>query len=202
MKVWLGGEGTCELGGRADGDDRRGVIEALLLRLESVGWTVVGATRWKYIRKFTARGALQKGENHGDIKNVMGLALEAHEAASEVLAFTRDIDADDERMKAIATGLEQAANLFPTLAIIGGGAKPAIEGWVLALRKVSRTDEMSRQRTLEELKAIGISAKSPEEYVAVVEQADLEQQLPGGCDSLVTWLATARGVMARALRGE
>ena len=200
VKVWLGGEGSCELGGRADKEDRCGVIEALLLRIEPSGWAIEGATRWKHIRKFKSRGALETGENHGDIRNVLGLALEAFEAACEVLAFTRDTDADHERVEALRIGMERAAEVFPLLKIVGGPAVPAIEGWILALRGIARTDEMSRQKTLDELRSLEIFEKSPERYVQVVEEADLER-LPTGCESLASWLQVARTVMAAAIRG-
>jgi len=45
VKVWLGGEGPCELGTRADGGEEPGVIEALLVRLEPSGWGIDGAQR-------------------------------------------------------------------------------------------------------------------------------------------------------------
>ena len=199
-KVWLGGEGTCELGGRADDSDRPGVIEKLLLRIEPSGWHIVGARQWKYIRKYRARAALDRGENHGDIRNVLGLALEASENACEVLAFVRDTDADTERADALAVGIHQATTLFTTIRIIGGPAKPAIEGWILALVGVGRTDEMSRARTLTELAAKQIDEKSPEAYVEVVDAADLET-LPHGCESLVNWLTLGRAVRAQVIRG-
>lgn len=169
VKVWLGGEGPCEIGTRGDGGDQPGVLEALLLRLEPAGWIVGGAERWQYIRKYRAGSALRAGRNHEDIHNVVGLALMAWEAACEVVAFARDTDADRERATAIEQGIAAAAGLFPMLVVVGGVARPAIEGWILALLGVRDTDGMSRQRTLDELAARDIDEKSPAAYVCVVE---------------------------------
>ena len=200
VKVWLGGEGTCELGGRADGQERVGVIEAMLLKLEPSGWRVEGARRWKHIRKYRAGLAVNRGENHGDIRNVVGLALEAWEEACELLAFTRDIDADEEREEALTIGIMQAVGLFPSLKIIGGSAKPAIEGWILALLGVPETDEMSRQRTVGELTARDIPDKNPEAYVDIVDDADIGN-LPRGCESLSSWLRLGREILREAVHG-
>ncbi len=200
VKVFLGGEGNCELGGRADGNDRRGVIEALLLQIEPSGWIVGGALKWQHIRKFKAGGARELG-NHRDTHNVRGLALHAWEAGCEVMAFVRDVDAESERRAdAIARGIEAAANERPEVAIIGGGARPALEGWILALLNERNTDEMSRARTLERLRELEIVAKKAEAYVEVVEAAKLDA-LPPGCDSLTEWIAIARARLGAAIHG-
>jgi hypothetical protein len=89
--------------------------------------------------------------------------------------------------------------------VIGGVAKPAIEGWVLALRAVPGTDEMSRRRAMAHLAEQGIGAKSTADYVDVVEQAGLGEPhhfgLPSGAESLRVWLATAHEVLTRLVHG-
>lgn len=200
VQVWLGGEGPSELGTRADGGDDPGVIEALLLKVEPAGWIVGGALRWKYIRKYRAGHAARGGDNHEDLHNVRGLALTAWEAGCEVLAFTRDVDADDRRADAIARGIEQARSLFPLLVIIGGVARPALEGWVLALLGVRNSDALSRAKSLELLRSRSIEDKKASAYVEIVTAADITK-LPVGCDSLASWLSAARTHLGQALRG-
>ncbi len=200
VKVWLGGEGPSELGTRADGGDEPGVIEALLLKVEPTGWIVDGALRWKHIRKYRAGHAARGGDNHEDLHNVLGLALIAWEAGCEVLGFARDVDADNRRADAVVRGSALASERFPMLVVIGGVARPAIEGWVLALLGVRDSDAMSRTRALEFLRARAIEEKKASAYVEIVNAAELDS-LPVGCDSLAGWSSTARTHLGRALRG-
>lgn len=200
VKVWLGGEGASEIGDRDGGGERRGAIEALLVRIEASGWRVAGATRWQHIRKYKARAGIDVGENHGDIRNVLGLVLAATEQACELVAFARDRDADDEREKAVLLGIAKAKELYPQISVMGGMAKPALEGWILAMIGEANTDEMSRARTVQKLGERGIEAKSAEAYVAVVEEADLDK-LPNGCDSLRDWIELARTRLDAAIHG-
>jgi len=200
VKVWLGGEGPSEIGDRDRPDGQRvGVIEALLLKVERDGWYVAGATVWRRITKLRVGAALGR-DNHGDIHNVAGLVNEAHENACEVVAFARDIDSDLERLAAIAQGVSRAREIFPGMGIVGGPAVPTIEGWILALRNVPRTESMSRARVNELIAAQDLAGKHPEAYAEVIESADLTT-LPPGCDCLGEWIATARSVLDRAIRG-
>lgn len=203
VRVWLGGEGTSELGGRADATDRVGAIEALLLRLEPTGWTVAGATQWKRIRKYRAGAALRGGISHADVANVLGLVLEAHENGCEVVAFSRDRDADEGREAAVTKGIELAV-FDPPVAIIGGLAVPCLEGWILALVGQRDTDHMSRQRAADELVKRKIALKDTDGYVKIIEDAypdGLIGSLPVGCHSLRSWLSLAVTILARAIRG-
>jgi hypothetical protein len=200
VKVWLGGEGASEIGSRDIGGERKGAIEALLLRLEPTGWKVEGGTVWHRIPKYKARAGIEIGENHGDIRNVMGLVLQAWEKACEVVAFSRDVDADDERAEAVRLGIEKAEMTYPAVAIIGGVAKPAIEGWILALLGEANTDEMSRLRTLERMKNRSVEEKNADAYVAIIEAASLDS-VPRGCDSLIRWLEVARKKLGVAVHG-
>ena len=156
--------------------------------------------RWQHIRKFRVGAVLRGGTSHQDLRNVCGLALVAWEAGCEVMAFVRDVDADDRRTDAIDAGMATAAELFPQLVMIGGVAKPALEGWILALRGVRDTDAMSRKRTLEKLRELAIAEKQVEAYVEVIEAADLDA-LPPGSDSLRDWLAIARVRLGAAVHG-
>ncbi len=89
---------------------------------------------------------------------------------------------------------------FPLLEIIGGIARPALEGWLLALLGERDTDEMSRARANQRLAERDTSLKSSAAYVAVIEEASLES-LPPGCDSLRDWLEVARAGLSRVIHG-
>ena len=204
VKVWLGGEGPSEIGDRDRHDGWRvGAVEALLRKVEPEGWRVAGAVRWIRIRKFTV-GAARGRENHGDIHSIAGLVNMAYEAGCEVVAFTRDVDADTERAEAIRRGIALAREIhhLAGVEVIGGPAIPALEGWILALLGVRDSESMSRKRVNERLAEQDHAGKHAEDYVAVIEQADVrEDRLPPGCSGLCTWIATAREVLDRAIRG-
>jgi hypothetical protein len=200
VKVWLSGEGASDLGDRDKSNgQRQGSLEALLLRAEPRGWSVGGAIQWMAIRKYQA-GAARGKFAHEDERNVRKLALIAKEAGCEVVAFTRDIDADHDREGGIEKGIERAGQMFDTLTIIGGVAKPALEGWILALLGERDTDRLSRKRANEMLEERELAGKQAEDYVEVIENADLEH-LPPGCDSLRRWLERARAGLSKAIRG-
>jgi hypothetical protein len=199
VKVWLAGEGPSEIGDRDSGGERVGVLEALLRRIEAAGWVVDRATRWKHIRKFEAGRALRGA---GDDRSVQRLVLHAYEAGCEVVAFSRDRDSDPDREATLERGIEAASRDYPGVGVIGGIARPSIEGWVLALAGTKDTDEMSRPRCDRELElhSIQMGHDAVAAFVAIVERADLGS-LPDGCDSLVTWLERARAVLPRTIHG-
>jgi hypothetical protein len=200
VKVWLSGEGASDLGDRdKPNGQRQGALEAMLLRVEPHEWLVGGAIQWMAIRKYQA-GAARGKAAHEDERNVLKLALIAKEAGCEVVAFSRDIDADREREGGIEKGIERAKQMFDSLTIIGGAAKPALEGWILALLGERDTDSLSRKRTNELLAKQEIAGKRAEDYVAIIERADFEG-LPPGCDSLQTWLKRAKAGLSKAIRG-
>lgn len=206
-KVWIVGEGNNELGaGDGYGGRDRGVIEALLTRVCDGGWECAGKQQWHAIQKFQAGGARLAAHSHGDYLHVLGLVLEAYESAADAVAFTRDVDSDPDREGAINAALAWIRDESGWLIdAIGGVAKPAIEGWILALRAVPRTDEMSRARTLAHLAEHGIGIKSTADYVCIVEQAELGEPrhfgLPAGTESLRAWLATAHEVLTHLVHG-
>lgn len=200
VRVWLGGEGPSEIGDRdLVGGERVGALEALLRKVEPSGWGLEGATRWSRIRKFKVSEAIGR-DNHGDIHSIAGLVLEAFEAGCEVVAFSRDVDADERREDAIAEGILLAKAKVPMVAIIGGAAIPALEGWILALLGVRDTEDKSRRKCDELLAERDLDGKHAEDYVAVIEAADLSK-IPPGSDALVAWLALARQVLGTAIRG-
>jgi len=199
VKVWLAGEGPSEIGNRDIGGERAGVLEALLRRVEATGWVVDRASIWKKIRKFEAGAALRGA---GDDRSVQRLVLHAYEAGCEVVAFSRDRDSDPDRDAAIERGIAAAKAAWPEIGVIGGVARPCIEGWVLAIAGVKDTDEMSRPRCERELtqRSIQKGHDAVAAFVELVEGASLSA-LPSGCDSLTVWLERARSVLGRAVHG-
>lgn len=200
VKVWLGGEGGNDIG---DSDQpamyrkQPGALEALLRRAEPDGWDVLGATRWKRLRNYVAGSALGKEERRGpsDGRNVKGLLLQAREKGAQALAFLRDIDNHDGRDELIEQALNDDRSMQEQgkrgkLALIAGFPRPALEAWLLAFQGRSNTDEMSKAKLERELKAREVTLKDTEDYVSIIEQADLEK-LPPGCESLQRWCKQA-----------
>ncbi len=204
LKVFLCGEGNNDLGTRwhRPPGDVAGVIETLLRRARIDGWRVAGVLDWKSIRKYRA-GAARLQPNHEDVHNVRGLVLQAYEQACEMLVFVRDVDNDDHREQAVKHAVESIAALAfheeyrYELAIVGGVAKPKLEGWILCLLGVLGTDEMSPARVDRELAATAVEPKSAAAYVEIAETGTL----PTGEGSLATWLARATSTFARLIDG-
>jgi hypothetical protein len=204
LKVFLGGEGNNDLGTRwhRPSGDSPGVIETLLRRVRASGWHVAAAQDWKSIRKYRA-GVARDDPKHEDMHNIRGLVLQAYEAACELLVFVRDRDKDVRREQAALQALASIASLgfaetfHYELAIVGGIAKPNLEGWILCLCGLPGTEEMSPSRVDRELAAIDIVAKSTEHYVAIAES----RALPGDGGSLCVWLADANATFCRLIDG-
>jgi hypothetical protein len=197
IKVFLCGEGSNELGSRVghrsyQNDERPGVIHVLLLRVQPNGWEVGGACEWKRIRKFRAGKA-----DHEDTHNVLGAALDAKESGCHVLAFSRDLDKDTARKEAVEEGIRRApATLANAPEIIGGVAVPTLEGWILALLGVRRTEDMAPKRAAETLAQHGVAPKDGTAMVRVVEESNLAQ-LPSDAASLRLWLSRAETILPR-----
>ncbi|TMQ07356.1 MAG: hypothetical protein E6J90_43685 [Deltaproteobacteria bacterium] len=206
--MWIVGEGNNELGaGDGHGKRHRGVLEALLARMCDRGWGCSGKLPWNAIRKFRAGAARLADPGHGDYLNVLGLVLAAHEDAADAVAFARDVDSDPDREEAVTAALAWIRDHSGWLVeVIGGVAKPALEGWILALRAVPGTDAMSRSRTKAHLAEHQIAFKSTAHYTEIVEQAELGVAphfgLPPGAESLRAWLSTAHEVLHRLVHGE
>lgn len=198
MKVWLGGEGASEIGDRDRGGERVGALEGLLRRVEATGWRVEGATQWRHIRSYRLGKGI--GGDHNDRHRIAGVALMAWEAACEVVAFSRDTDAEPERAEAIEDGIAAAREMFPHVQIIGGAAKPALEGWIVALLGHRDSDALSRKACNERLREHDAQGKHAEDYVQIIESADL-QRLPPGCASLERWLQRAATILGETIHG-
>ncbi len=189
IKVFLAGEGPTELGGWSRESMYRestpsiGILEALLRKIRPTGWSIVEATCWKNIRKYQARPKMP-----AEIRNVLGVVLQAKEAGAEILAFTRDRDRDEAREAEIDEGIARAAGLFdPCPAIVGGVAIEAIEAWTLALHGERAGHRHARPKDL--LAAIPIT-----DQVAVVEAANLEN-FNLDAPSLIRWLERGRAAL-------
>lgn len=204
LKVFLGGEGSNDIGTRwhVPMGDSPGVAETLLRRVRPSGWRVAGAMQWRSIRKYRAGAANERAE-HGDAHNVRGLVLHAYEEACEMLAFLRDVDGEARREDRIERALNAIADLrFAEqfgyeLAIVGGMPRPKLEGWILCLLGVTRTDGMTKARVDLELARTDVQLKSNADYVAVAERC----VLPTGAGSLPEWLALANVTFRRLIDG-
>jgi hypothetical protein len=196
VQVYLAGEGRNDLGSRAaepvhQRDTELGVIQALLRSVQPVGWCVIGAITWKQIRKFRACGPTPNEE-----QNVLGLILEADRAKAEVVAFLRDEDDDRRRHQPVADAMARAAQLYPNLDVIGGVAIPVLEGWILAMRGVHKTEMLSKagaQRRLADERV-----ETTEQMVQVVG-AMRRDRLPEDAETLAKWLDCAAAVLSRRI---
>lgn len=199
VRIFLSGEGSNELGSYAGhaayrNDGVQGVIHALIKKIEPDGWEVGGARTWKNIRKYRANPRAA----HADTHNVLALAWDAVEAKCEVLAFCRDVDKEPGREAAVEAGITLVPTSFSRAPdVIGGVAKPALEGWILALlgHKGSEQDRHVEKT----LVAKGVASKDGEAMVNVVIDADLAG-IPADATSLHLWLNRARAVLPERVR--
>lgn len=188
MKVYLGGEGSDDLGDYYHlPQDRKkppahGLIEALLRRATARPFTVVGASVWKRIRKYRFGQPLS-----GEVRSVLGLMIEAEEAKADVLVFVRDQDGYRDREEAIEEGVRRAREGDYSPAVVGGVAVQEIEAWILALLGESRSERHADAKSVlaERHGVAGRTAK-----IAAVEAADLKR-IPEDARSLRTWLDVA-----------
>lgn len=188
--VFLSGEGRNELGSRAGDpsyqtDAEPGVVQALLQRVQEGGWKVVGALQWSKIVKYRARGPMS-----GEERNVLGVVLEAQRAEAQVVAFVRDADGDQTRMKIIEQAIERAREAFPAVEVIGGTPFPVLEGWLLALKGETKTEQLGKVAAQRRLREEGVEGKDTAAMVAVVVGADLNR-IPEDARTLRSWLDAA-----------
>lgn len=92
---------------------------------------------------------------------------------------------------------ERAEQFGYELAIVGGMPRPKLEGWILCLLGVTRTDGMTKARVDLELARTDVQLKSNADYVAVAERC----VLPTGAGSLPEWLALANVTFRRLIDG-
>jgi len=200
FKVFLGGEGSNELGTRAQSwhrdasEHRPGALEVLAKHKVGDCFEVVGAIQWKDIRKYKA------GKHVGpEAQSVLGLALKAKEREADVVLFMRDQDGSLERQKDVMAGLETARRLFPTLAdqLVGGLAIRMLESWVLAASGVRGTEAMGKDTLEAKFRdhfGLALKDKSTEALVTCLERADVSN-LPDDATSLRDWLEQLVRVM-------
>jgi hypothetical protein len=195
VKVFLSGEGSSELGSRSghpsyQNDERPGVLQALLARVQGPGWEVGRACDWRSIRKYRFARA-----EHEDTLNVLGAALDAKEWECDVLAFSRDVDKDHARKDAIEEGIKRVPQTLANAPqVIGGAAVPTLEGWILALLETRGTETLTPKRAEETLAGKGVLPKNGPAMAGVVEAADLAK-IPPDATSLRAWLRRAEGVL-------
>lgn len=170
MKIFLAGEGRTELGGWAYRPPYwtpdRGVLLALVEKVFAPD--VVGAVKWKDIRKFKV------GEHRGaEERNLLGARLQASEAGAEVLVFSRDRDRDVRREKEIEDGL---ASVDPTESprIVGAVAVEAVESWVLSAAGVRGAEDLTNPKA----HAADSGFATVEDKVDVIDRADLTNLPP------------------------
>jgi hypothetical protein len=198
LRVFVCGEGRNELGSRSgapafQSDMEPGVIEALLRRARDTGWEIVGALNWKRLPKLRARGP--SPDEGQQVARLMLMAQDDYQA--DVLAYIRDADDEKQpRCDAHRQGKEEGAALTPSLNVVGEIAAPSIEGWLLAMLGVSKTEEMTVTKATHLLKDRGIREKNTEDMVRVVETCPDLTKVPDDATGLRTWCSGARTALA------
>jgi hypothetical protein len=183
LAVFLAGEGRSEMGSFAGhrsywDETDAGVLPALLAKVKPTGWKIRGATTWRSIRKLRVPRA-----EHEDTRNVQAVALDARESGCTVLVFSRDQDGDLRRDTAVEEGIV-AASSDGALLIVGGVARPALEGWGLALEGRAGTEKLGSQGAKE------AAAGDARTFVDRVEAAELSA-IARDALSLKRWLVRA-----------
>jgi hypothetical protein len=191
-RVLLGGEGKTELGEWAkepsyrENPGAKGVLVALLERIEGADFEIVDGMLWSRIRKYDAGKHASPEE-----RNVLGLALAARRARCGAVVFSRDRDGDKQRQKDLDRGIERAREIFMDLRVVGGVAIETIEGWMLVVHGHDG-ESISAKRTKAELqRRCGVT--DLQQMVDAVVVAPMEGLRPG---SLLAWLDAARAAFA------
>jgi hypothetical protein len=188
--IFIAGEGRNELGSWYDSPESRhqkpmkGVIEALLEKVSASGWQIQDGITWKSIRK------LRSGQHRdAEMRNVLGAALKAKESHCHLFVFVRDRDADPQRQTSIEQAIQECPEHFPGLGVVGGIAQESIESWILSLKGQTKAEK--RKDPAKTMNEAGIaSPKCTEDYVRVIEEADMER-IPQDAKSLRLWLERA-----------
>jgi hypothetical protein len=174
-----------------------GVIEALLRRARDTGWEIVGALNWKRLPKLRARGP--SPDEGQQVARLMLMAQDDFKA--DVLAYIRDADDEKQhRCDAHRRGKEEGAALAPSLNVVGEIAAPSIEGWILAMLDVRKTEEMTVTKATRLLKDRGIGEKDTKAMARVVETCPDLTKVPNDATGLRTWCAAARSALASTKR--
>lgn len=206
-KVYLAGEGNNELGSWARGvpyqdGSTPGVLETLLKKVKDSGWQVVYGKKWKDIHKYKADENQDEDDLKGDEQSVYRACLEAEENGFNILAFSRDIDGRQKthlkRMSDMEKGLSRAQTDFPSIGIIGGCARPTIEGWVLAFSGVRRTETFSKDKAntmlIDKLSEKGITSQQTQDLVDFIKLYD-RTGVADDAECLNLWLNKAKDIL-------
>jgi hypothetical protein len=193
VKVLLGGEGRTDLGDWATEEPWRasprvvGVLETLFTRVAPES-EVVGGVVWKDIRKY------RSGDHAApEVRNVLGLALRAHELGCDATVFARDRDRAAARERDIEEGITRAGTLFPQVRVAGGIAIEAIESWILSLCGANDAETMADPKG-ELVRRHG--AETLDEKVELALSADMTR-VSAHARSLTTWIERAKALVDR-----
>lgn len=191
-RVFLGGEGPNELGGWANEPahqrNDRGAVEALLRSVPAKEWNVVGALRWKDIKKLRARGPTP---NEG--RNVLGLAEAALRDGATVLAFVRDSDGKTDRSAQVRNAAASVES-DGKLQVVGGTAEPVLEAWILAMLGVPNAESLSKSAAQRDLLARGVAGTD-----AMVHAIENCTAIADGAPALSEWCEKAAKVLTSPL---
>ena len=206
-RVFISGEGSNEIGDwvkepmyrvanlRRPDVVEGGVLEALCRKEIPEGWRIVDAIKWDKLAKRPV-SARVRGPNP-EHRTVLQLALLAQESQTDTLIFARDTDGDPEREAAIRTGVAEAIQKFPDLAIGGGPVIKRLENWIAALLGMIGAERLSDEQVTTFLLRhdIKVADKDTAKMLAVVAEADLSS-LPGDATSLREWLRRVRAALS------
>jgi hypothetical protein len=191
-RIFIAGEGKTELGSwdhepPYQDDSEPGVLKAFLQKVRNEGWAISAAVKWANIRKF------KSGDHRSpEERNVLGACLKAKEKGCSIVAFARDTDCDENRESDIKKGLKAAQEKFGAeLSIIGGCAKPCIEGWVLAFSSTLRTETFTTSKACDTLKTMLDGEPHTTRMVECISGSDLST-VANDALSLKEWLETAK----------
>jgi len=188
IKVFLAGEGRCELGSR-DGhaayqsDAEPGVLQGLLKAIHGDGWAVVGAVSWKNLKKLRVNAP-----DRGDARNVHAASMHAAENGADVLVFARDRDHEMTREAEVERAIEEASRDH-RVTIAGGVAVENLEGWLLAIGGETKSESIRHPE--KEMARIGLVEKNAPAYVAHIEKHGITR-VPKDAESLGQWIERAR----------
>ncbi len=128
-----------------------------------------------------------------EVRNVLGVTLQAKEAGAEVLVFARDRDRDEGRDRDIREALMLAQRLITACpATVGVVAIEAIEAWVLAVLGERRCYRYPHPK--ERLRELNVGDIIAAIEGAVVDLKDIDSP------SLSTWLEQAVSALGASSR--
>jgi len=153
---------------------------------------IVDAIPWRTIRKDRAGDGAS-----AEARNVLGLANRARDHGCDTVVFARDRDGSKQRQSDIAKGLEQAAEIFADLHVVGAVAIETIEAWVLALLGHPEPETVGKPKK-ERLDGHGIVSWS--DMAAAVANARPDERVRACAPRLQAWLARAERRAGNAAR--